>query len=379
MKLARAALAVSFLACDLPPNVATPASARPLEIHGVEWNPRREKVAPAIGALDLGSDVVLFGERETAILADGALTTTPNELRAGAIIPAPDGSGAWLTAIDARGSVLRLRARRTFEPVSDRYALEGKKVTALTGFGGRYVAFVVEPNDVVIADGARVVHFALGGVLAITGGGSKAWVTREHDAVELDPRTRTMRSYALDAPHVAVSSSGRVWAASGTAIYEQHEGGELALRYVAAHPIESLVASNDRAWFADAGELGAIDGDEVSVSPRALGSGAKLVSSMSGDVWAIDARGGVTRWARGALATTATGNWSDVVSPVFARSCVKCHAPGGSSGVDLSTPEAWRTKHDLIRQRVLVDRDMPPKEVVLSDADRATLATWLAH
>jgi hypothetical protein len=373
----RALVAALALGCGVPGHVVTPASARALMVHSIEWNPRKEHVGAATGALDLGGDLVLFGERETTILSDGVATTTRGDLRPAGIIPAPDGSGTWLTALDARGVLYRLRARRTFEPVSDRYGLDGKRIAAVTGFGGRWVAFAIGDTGVAIADGAQVVHFDLAGVRALAGGGARAWAARDHDVVELDPVARTMRTYESVSPRVAISSAGRAFVASGAAIYTQSDAGDLALRYVADRDVDALVASSERVWFTSGGDLGVIDGDAVEIARHALAPASRLVASLSGDVWAIDASGAVTRWSRGAApSTTAPASWDDAVAPVFARACAQCHTRGGASGVDLSNAPAWRTKHDLIRQRVLVDRDMPPN-APLSDADRATLARFL--
>jgi len=378
-----ALVACAALGCGVPAGVLTPETAARLDVHRVEWNPRHERIDAVTGVEDLGSDVVVFSRSSTTVIADGVVNVEPRVLRAGAIVPAPDGSGSWITSLDDHGRVWRLRARRTFEPVSDRYGLEGKAVHALTGFGGRYVAFAIGENDLAVADGASITHFAAPhGVESMIAGtteqqGVRVWLTRSGDLLTVDPRGHTSQSYELEEPLLA-SANGRVFVASKRAIYEEKPGGELLLRYVAQGDVRGLAASNDHVWFTEAGELGVLDEAGVSRTHGAnLAPGARLVGSQSGDVWSIDSRGALVRWAIGNAAAQSRGAWSDVVAPVFARACAGCHAPDGTAGVDLSKEGAWRTKRDLLRQRVVTDHDMPPQGHALSDSDRATLRAWI--
>ena len=62
---------------------------------------------------------------------------------------------------------------------------------------------------------------------------------------------------------------------------------------------------------------------------------------------------------------------------MFRRACEACHRAGGEAGVQLGTQEAWAKHRDEIRQRVLVDRTMPPTGVVLPEADRAVIRAFL--
>jgi hypothetical protein len=375
------------LGCGVPAGVLTPETAARLDVHAVDWNPRHEPVAAVTGALDLGGDVVVFSRGSTTVLADGNATIEQRELHAGVIAPAPDGSGSWITSIDDHGRVFRLRARRSFEPVSDRYGLEGKPVRALAAFGGRYVAFLLGGDEVAVADGTTVTHFDLKSAGPLTSsivfGGSDrglhAWVTSAHDVTMFDPVLHASRSYALDDPRVVASAGGHVFIASGRAIYEQTAKGVLALRYETHDAVQALAASNDHVWFIDGAELGVVTEAGVSRTHGAhMQPGAWLVGSQSGDVWSIDAHGTLARWAIGPAATSGSrAAWSDVIAPIYARACVGCHAPDGPAGVDLSKEGAWRTKRDLLRQRVVTDHDMPPQGHTLSDADRATLRTWI--
>jgi mono/diheme cytochrome c family protein len=62
---------------------------------------------------------------------------------------------------------------------------------------------------------------------------------------------------------------------------------------------------------------------------------------------------------------------------VFARSCARCHSPGGEAGVDLSTSAAWDAHKAAILKRVVVARSMPPDGAPgMPEADRAAVKRW---
>lgn len=248
------------------------------------------------------------------------------------------------------------------------------------------MAFVLGAGDVALADGGSVTHFDLHGgapglgsvVGTLEGGGVRTWVTSAHELVAFDPHAHTSHTYAIEEPLVAVDSGGHVVVASKRAVYEAR-AGKLVLRYVAQNDVSALAASSDHVWFVDGNELGVVRESGVSRTHAAsLPPGTRLVGLQSGDVWTLDARGALARWGIGpAVARGGRGAWSDVVAPIFSRACASCHAEGGPAGVDLSKEGAWKTKRDLLRQRVLTDHDMPPEGHALSDADRAALRAWL--
>jgi len=178
----------------------------------------------------------------------------------------------------------------------------------------------------------------------------------------------------------ALDAKGRLYAATPRAVYAADSGGALALVYDAGHEgIHGLVASGDRVWFADRGELGVVEGDHVAETTGAnLATDAKLQASPSGDVWVI-AAGKLQRYSAlgGAAPIGLALTWGSSVAPVFARSCASCHQPDGVSGVDLSSEAAWQSKRALIRERVLVAHTMPPQGHPISDADREAIHAWI--
>jgi hypothetical protein len=180
-----------------------------------------------------------------------------------------------------------------------------------------------------------------------------------------------------EARYAAVDARGRLFVATNRAVYAADAHGSLGLLYNADHEgIHGLVASGDRIWFADREELGAIDGDRISVSSGAkLAKDARLEPSPSGDVWAFDASR-LQRFSTNAPTRTVS-TWSSLVAPAFARACSQCHRADGISGTDLSTEAAWTDKRAEIRTRVFTEHTMPPEGHAITDADRNAMHQWL--
>jgi mono/diheme cytochrome c family protein len=161
------------------------------------------------------------------------------------------------------------------------------------------------------------------------------------------------------------------------------EDGRLALVYRAsAGKVHGLAASGARVWIAEGDALAAVEGGRVvAVQSAAVGAGARLYGSPSGDVWVLDG-GALARYSLGAKAPAASdeATWAEAVRPVYLKSCASCHKPGGLSGVDLSSFAAWRDRGSIVKKRVIADRSMPPPRAApLADADREALARWLAR
>ncbi len=373
---------LGVVGCGVPAGVKTPDTAQALLVHAVPWAPGALP-GPTKMVADLGADVVVFSDGAATVVTDGSIANVDRRVPSwvsATTIPAPDGSGLWIVGVDANGQIWRLRARKSFEPISERYGLSNARVTDLCGFGGRFVGFSIADARApfAVANGSEVARYSTSAV-SVLGGGSGMLGALTGDGVwTFDARTSTARSYALrDARDVAVDEQGTVFVATSRAIYSMREDGTLLLRY-ASRGLHGLVASHDHVWFADGPELGVLDGDTVRRTRAAdVPEDATLTGSPSGDVWALS-RGALTRYAIGESPSTgARVRWEDAAGPVFGRVCSRCHASDSTSGVDLSTPDAWRKKRDLIRQRVLVDRDMPPREQPIADLDRESVKRWL--
>lgn len=379
-------------ACGLPEGAQSPATARALTVSEVTWNPTHAPTGAILDVADVGSDVVLFGDGTATILEDGNVVSVDRSVgkwQSSATIPAPDGTGLWIVGVAGDGTLRRLRARKSFEKVSERYGLGGTRVRAVAALGGPYVAFLLD-NGVAVADGSAVSRYPLSAFPAVTGGGFHgalygAAEVRIFDAV----KGNTKRFEVEGARWVAVDADGHLVVASSSAIWVEGKEGALELRYRAAgDTLHGLAFARDRIWFADGPELGTIEPKGVALTRGlALAPTARLTASPTGDVWAL-AAGNARRFAAsstGATTLTAAGpnaaapapSWQEAIAPVFSRACASCHGSSASSGIALGDAAAWKNRKDLIRQRVLVERSMPPAGASLTDADRAAIARWL--
>jgi mono/diheme cytochrome c family protein len=301
---------------------------------------------------------------------------------AGEAVYAADGKTPWVVGVDAAGSIHRLRAMTAFEDVTARYGLVGKRVRGVTVIGPGRLGFLLD-GQIALSDASTLALFTTPRFSALAGGGGfSAGLTK--DTIDVVNATNgIVTRFALPGvDRVALDARGRLHASTRRAIYAADGAGALQIVYDAGRDgLHGLVASGDRVWFADRGELGIVEGDHVAETSGAnIGAEAKLQASPSGDVWVID-RGKLARFAavgRGEAAAAGTATtWSSTVKPVFARACAACHQPNSASGIDLSTEAAWQLKRALVRTRVIVDHTMPPRGHAISDADRAAIHAWI--
>jgi hypothetical protein len=363
-----------------------------MSVRAVDWNPQKIDVGKVSDVVESEGNVVVFGDRGASIFASGALVGVDHAAtrwRTATSIPAADGNGRWIVAVDDAGKLWRLRNGSALEDVGARYGLAKTQLTDVADFGDGFVGFLGAPSFTAIADGTSITRYDAG-FLALAGGGGKG-AGMESAAIRMfDPKNKQDRVFDLPGVKlVAVDPHGRLYAATEHEVYEENARGELSLRYESETKIHGLTPSGERIWFADGADLGTIEpNDGVWIThDLKLGIDAALGPSPSGDVWTL-AGGAVSRFSRSdaaATATTATApnvdavraqRWTSDVQPIFAKRCAACHMPGGASGIDLSTFDAWSAKTAIIRKRVVEMRSMPPKGSPMDDADRAAIDAW---
>jgi len=377
------ALAAVAACAGRSPGVRDATSARRLEVHAVDFNPSHAKLPPATTVADLGGEVAVFSADGASVLQDGQLVAedkTARGFRRAAIIPATDGSGSWIAGVDQDGKLRRLRNARSFEAVGSRYGLDGTKLRDVCAFGGAFVGFLLD-GELAVADGVHVTRYAAPSFQAIAGGGTRAAAIAGDEVRAIDLAAHTVRSLPVDgAKHVAFDGEGRLWVATDRAIYAEDEQHDLHLRFESTGDgggIHGLVASTGRIWFADGEELGSIDhGEPLETRGVHLSRDAELAPSSSGDVWVVS-HGALARYAWGPPQATPETAWNAEVQPVFERVCKKCHAAGGSSGIDLGTFAAWDARRATVHKRLIDDKTMPPPGTPISDADRDAVRRWL--
>jgi hypothetical protein len=355
-------------------------------VRAIEWNPAAAPVGHVAAVADAGNVVAVLGDAGAAIFSSGALVATDRATTdwvSAQTVHGADGAARWILGIDARGRVHHLRGASVFEDVSARYGVEGKRVLGASMIDPDRAALLLD-GAIAVADGRRVTLYGSPAPLAsfAGGGGFAAGVGAGASAgavVLLDPRMAARTFELPGATAAALGPDGRLYATTRRALYASTARGDLALLYDAgADVLHGLVVSGSHVWLADGPELAVVDGDHVSESTgTGLAPDAHLAPSASGDVWVI-APTGVRRFAIAGHEPPLRVAWSSTLGPIFARSCAGCHLPGGISGTDLSTPDAWQSLRSRIVERVVTSRTMPPEGHPLSDVDRTAIGSWAA-
>lgn len=387
-------------ACSLPARVGTMERATVVPYHAVDWDPGHSVAGPVVSVLDTGDDLVVFEANRATVFVDGAIAGTETNAAGwseSSTIPAPDRSGEWLLGLDRSGKVHRLRARQGFEPVSTRFGLGGDRVSGAAAAGGPDAVFAVQ-GGFALSDGERVRRFAAkGNVRSVAGGAFTAAISTDDVVLAVDTRSGRTDTYEVEAKGIVVDSRGRLFVETERGLYAtaprcgdragcERPGstGPFTLELVySGKRLHGLARSGERVYFADESSVFVLEADRVSrVGGVVVESEARLVGSETGDVWTLSRAGKLARFARGEArndrSPSDTPTYARDIGPMIAEDCGPCHAEAGETGIVLTGEAALRSRRDLVRQRVLVDGDMPPKSRPLSAADRALLERWLS-
>lgn len=368
--------------CGPAPHTRAAGALTPLSVRPVSWNPGGAPVGPLRAVADADNVVAVFGDKGATVLSSGAAVASDTSVvdwAAARTIAGADGAARWIVGVDGGGRLYYLRGLSSFDDVSARYGLDGRRVRGAATLDATHVGFLLD-REIAIADGRRVTRYATGPLRELTGGGGLGAGLTTDAIVAFDVGSMRMRSFPLrGVTRVAVGSDGRLYATTPCAVYASGPDGKLDLVYHAeASTVHGLAASGAHVWFADGPELGVVDGDHVAETTGArLAPDAELEPSASGDVWVLSG-GALQRFARVDAEPALAATWATSLSPIFARGCASCHQQGGASGTDLSTAEAWESEKRAIRDRVVVTRTMPPEGHALSDDDRRAIQAWVA-
>jgi hypothetical protein len=397
--------ALLFLACgcggaaltERDPSVGVKTAA------AVDWNPSHVEVGHVAAVVELGDEVHVFSDAGVFVFVGGSLAGSSSAVKrwAGAsTVEASDGHATWVVGVDADGNLWRVRDRSRLERIGDRFALPSRPVLSAFGAssGARHFSVFLLDDRLAVADGTQV-RFVPAHARGAAGSGTVVALREDKRVTKLSTDLRSASAYPLSGTSlIAVDGHERVFAARDDGVFAE-DGGRLVLVYRASRgKVHGLAASGERVWFAEAGRLAALDGTGPSrrvarVEAPPVADDARLFGSASGDVWVVD-RGRLSRFSLPGERSYSSasgighsnehkddGDWDKTVRPIFLRVCASCHAPGGSSGVDLSSAGAWRSSRAEIRERVVTARSMPPAGAPhpLTDADRSALAHWLGN
>ncbi len=380
----RASKLPSFLlvlaACGGGEKAYEPGAPKMISVENVDWNPGAADVGTVAAVAEVGDATVVYSNHGALVFNGGAISAKDDTVvkwAYAATIPAGDATRtSWAVGLDDQGRVLRLAARMQLEDVSDRYGLKGVKVLGVVNMG-QYVGFALE-NEFAIADGATVTRYD-GALHGVSGGPAKmAGVKADGSVLLFDARSTMVATFQVKgATETAIDAGGRLVVAGSEGVWVQPlaEVGSALNRVfdTSGAKVHGMVLSGSRVWFAFGTELGSLDPQGAYKTQGAnVPADATLFSSPSGDTWALSS-GKLTRFTIPVTGDEAV--WRKTVQPVYVRVCADCHAPGGTSGIDLSSYASWSQRKALVYDRVLVKKNMPQGRT-LDDADMQSISAW---
>lgn len=373
----------------LPKPVETGAD---LTIAPVSFNASNAPLGRVVGLVELDADIVVFSDLGALVVSGGALAATDDSVKdwkRAAAVPAPDGSGTWAVGVTGDGRVMRLRARKMLEDVTSRFDLPSGRVRDVVAAGADGVAFGTD-TGLVVVKGGKADTFDAGAWVSLVATDKRVAGIVGDEVRVLDfaagsvatEQVQGARALAFDASgKLVVLTDHAIWG-EGNAKPTDAAGGALAPAGLFGRiysrddvVMRGLAGGSSRVWFGMGDGLAALEGSTVRLAKGgpALAPDAVLAVGKTGDLWTLGPsvmRFGVTTSGDEAL-------WTATVMPIYARICKSCHAPGASSGIDLSTYAAWDQRRAAIRDRVVVKRNMPVG-APLEGADLDAVDKWSA-
>lgn len=354
----------------------------------VAWNPTHASVGHVRAVAEDGDVLAVFADDGVTVFRSGtpiAHDETPHDWVAATTVFSPGNATRSIVGIDRKGRVFGLRALSKLEDVTDRYGIGGASVrgaAVVAGSGGArpLVGFALD-RGFALADGTKLTRYAGDPMSSFTGGGTFAAGISGNAVTLVDTSRGTEQSFAIEGVRwIALTDSGDLFVATPSAVYAKKDGALVLVHEAPSASIHGLVAAGGNVWVADGTSLDAVENDRLVVlEPAGIAANASLEPSPSGDVWVL-AKGSLDRFSRSGSAGSAAvrpDDWNASIAPVFARACAACHLPGGVSGTDLSTIDAWKAEKTAISARVLENGTMPPPGHPLGDADRAAIRAWI--
>jgi mono/diheme cytochrome c family protein len=356
--------------------------AQPFTVRPVDWNPTAVNVGEVAAVAEIGGILAVLGNNGASVFSGGVLTATDASVKGwtgASVIPAADGNGTWIAGVDLGGRVLRLRGGMYFEPVSDLYGLEDEAVLHVSALGKSTVAFAMS-GELAVTDGVTVTRYDVATYTGLAGANGRAATAGGGEARIFEAASASEITHLVPGAEQAVfDAAGRLVVRTADAIYAEDAQGGMGLRYKAkVGALRELAASDVRVWAIEGTELLSV---EVNSVLRTEGAGvsatARLVGSPSGDVWSLDG-GALSRFAAETGDSEDRGIWEKDVQPVYLASCTPCHEPGGQAGTDLSTYGAWVARREVIKERVVTAKTMPPTGIEFTEDERAAIEGWIA-
>ncbi|MFT3694396.1 MAG: cytochrome c [Kofleriaceae bacterium] len=290
-----------------------------------------------------------------------------------AAVDALDGDGKWIVATRFDGTLWHVRLDGELDPIASRFGVT-EPVRAVAGSGAT-VALLLDHALLVTNDGHHVTRFALDTPYQRLAAAKDRVALASESAIDVWDLAQGKRQtfhveHAMPAFLAADSKDSRLVATAPGEVWIERD---TKLQPLDAGGITAAAVAGTRVWI-EVGKRLFIVSDHAALDTTVASAGNEpLFGAPNGDVWIGAA--GLRRYALGQ--TDGDPDWRAKIQPIFQKVCAHCHLPGGDAGVDLSTPESWAAERAQIKDRVLVDKTMPPAGTDLDDTDRATLAAYL--
>ncbi|MFI5298952.1 MAG: c-type cytochrome [Polyangiales bacterium] len=380
-------IAATSCSSSSDPSTGSPqSSTQPLLVRAVDWQSTTDSVGTVQAIVEFDAGVAVFSDLGALVLQGGAVSSTDASVKtwksSATTIPAADGTGTWVVAIDAAGHVDRLRGGTTLEDITDRYGIADQSVVSVAALGATSVAFGYS-GGFAVADGTNVTRWSSGDFGQLVGGGRRVAAITASGISVFDTSTSTFSAYALPSVvAVAIDGNGVLVAATARTLYAEASAGDLRAIYSSPdYDLRAIVAAGPQIWAALGPELlttsSATQWSIARTTGAQLKSATSLVAGLNQSVWTLDA-GLVHKFVIDSGSPSDQQDWETKIQPIFGRVCSACHLPGGSSGFDLSTYPAWLAQRAEIELYVVTNKSMPPQGTTLADADRQTIAAWVA-
>lgn len=295
-----------------------------------------------------------------------------------AAVDALDGDGKWIVATRFDGTLWHVRLDGELDPIASRFGIGDaarEPVRAVAGAGST-VAVLLDHALVVTTDGHHVTRFTLDTPYQRLAAARDRVALASESAIEVWDLAAAKRQsfhveHAMPAFLAAETQDSRLVATAPGQVWIERDA---KLQPLDAGGVTAAAVAGTRVWI-EVGKRLFIVSDRAALDTTVASAGNEpLFGAPNGDVWIGAA--GLRRYALG-QSEGGDQDWRTKVQPIFQKVCAHCHLPGGDAGVDLSTAESWAAERAQIKDRVLVDKTMPPAGTDLDEADRATLAGYL--
>jgi hypothetical protein len=360
-----------------------------IDLRPIAWSTQAAGLGKVVAVADSVDDVAVFGRSGASLWSDGIQVTSDESVtswRTAAAVPAPDLPESWLLGVDQLGRIRRMHSRRLLEDVSERFGLAGRPVLEVAALGANLTAFALRDQVAVVDRGA--VRFFDIKARGLAGAAGRLAAFDFTSVIEIDltqPEGARLLRLPLEgviAVAFDVTRELQLVAATEQALYVKRGGVlEKVWEAPAGAAIGGLAGSGRGVWVAIDRSLALLRESQLlhgSSSQAVVPEGGRLIGSPSGDVWVL---GGpqLVRLGERAPGGGDEDRWRRSMLPIFQRVCRGCHLPSGSVSIDLSTYEQWRSRRNLIKQR-LIDQTptpMPPLSAgVLTYGELAAVKQW---